>query len=128
MQATPQELASECEAQMASGICLTLAPSAGPIHIAGHAPIPARAWNEYVSMVNPANPSDPAMCRYALAKMVEQPGSDYEVTARVLWTPPGSQRESMPEFAASPIAAAALLMCVVAAVVYRAGAARWRTA
>ena len=127
-QASPIAVRNECAAQMASGVCLTLQPSQSPLIVAGIGAVSPAALNDYISKINPANPSDPAMCDYALAKMAEQPGSDYEVTARMLWTPPDAHREPAPMPAVSLAFGAALLMCAAAAVVYRAGAVRWRTA
>ena len=113
--ATPIEVRNECAAQMASGVCLTLQPSQSPLIVAGIGAVSPNALNDYISKINPANLSDPAMCNYALAKMTEQPGSDYEVTARVLWTPPDAFRQ--PDYAPAIgfSVGATLLMCAALA-------------
>lgn len=111
-----QAIESECEAQMREGVCLTLQPIGRPLKVAGIGDVPQRAWNEYVGLVNKETPRDPAMCRYALVKSIEHPGSDYEVTARMLWTPQ-FKREPAPTPAVdvSLMVAPALLMCAALA-------------
>ncbi len=115
--ATPAEIRDECVRQMAAGICTTK-PAGVPgadevIFISGAKPISARAWYDYASLFNEAQPADPAMCDLALLKTSTEPGSDHDIYARAVWTPVKPEAKETPMPSMAPAAAVAALALVV---------------
>jgi hypothetical protein len=110
--ATPQAIHAECVAQMQAGVCLTITPTRDPITVAGLGVIQPGAWNRYAALYNPVRPNDPSMCHLALDEMTAHPGSDMDVTARILWTPvlPTEQPAPVSVDAVAPVAVTAALM------------------
>lgn len=91
--ATPEAVASECMRQMAMGICSTrpdrstITPGQTML-ISGVGRVSYSAYMDYMDLFNEAVPSDPAMCDLAMTMMTTKPGSDHDLIARALWTPP----------------------------------------
>jgi len=90
--ATPEQVATECERQMSTGICITrpdrstISPGQTML-LSGFGRVSYSAYLDYLDLYNPKFPSDPAMCRLALHYMKTQPGSDHDKIARAMWSP-----------------------------------------
>lgn len=124
--ATPEQVASECIAQMAMGVCRArpdrsmIAPGQTML-ISGVGRVSYAAYADYMDLFNEAVPSDPEMCDLAMHYMTTEPGGDHDKIARALWTPmpkPEPARSSV-DVADAAIKAAMLLVAVGAAFAIR---------
>jgi hypothetical protein len=75
--------------------------------IAGVGRVQYSAYLDYMDKYNPALPSDPAMCDLALTYMESEPGSEHDLIARALWTPPPTEQQpvSVTEFVGKAVLA-----------------------
>jgi hypothetical protein len=116
LNATPLAIYSECVRQMQTGACLTLQPASQPIAVAGVGLLSKDAWNTYVSLINPANLQDTAMCQRALAELQADPASDMSTVARVLWWTPDADQPAPASVAPVAVAAALAIACAALAI------------